>query len=148
MNHQSLFSILNLAAMVGWCILIFAPRGWRWLGMLPRFILPGALALVYVALMGAGYTEANGGFGSIAQVRALFGSDSVLVAGWGHYLAFDLIVGTLLAERMDRVGITRWLQAPILIATFMFGPLGWLLAMGTEAALQLGKPTPRAEGQS
>jgi len=30
-------------------------------------------------------------------VRALFAHDHVLVAGWVHYLAFDLMVGALLA---------------------------------------------------
>jgi hypothetical protein len=66
----------------------------------------------------------------------LFASDPVLVAGWGHYLAFDLLIGVVLADRMDRAAVPRLLQAPVLLATFMFGPVGWLLGMLTEAATQ------------
>jgi hypothetical protein len=54
-------------------------------------------------------------------------SDPVLVAGWIHYLAFDLFVGTWIASEADRLGWNRVVQAPILIATFMFGPIGLLL---------------------
>ena len=92
--------------------------------------------MIYVALMGAYVADAGGGFGSIAEVRTLFMSDPVLVAGWGHYLAFDLLIGSLLAERLDRAGVTRWLQAPVLLLTFLFGPAGWLLGMATEAAVR------------
>jgi hypothetical protein len=90
--------------------------------------------------LAAGATPLDGGFGSIAEVRTLFMSDPVLVAGWGHYLAFDLLIGTLLADRLDRAGVTRWLQAPVLLLTFMFGPAGWLLGLATEAAARWRAP--------
>jgi Domain of unknown function (DUF4281) len=69
------------------------------------------------------FAGSGGGFGSIAAVRTLFASDPVLLAGWLHYLAFDLFVGIWIAEQADALGLNRWLQAPILVATFMFGPL-------------------------
>jgi CBS domain containing-hemolysin-like protein len=140
MALAQLFSMMNLAATGGWLILIFAPRGWRRLGLVARYLIPGVIAVIYAALMGAGFTNAQGGFGSINEVRALFASDPVLVAGWGHYLAFDLIIGTMLAQRMDSVGVTRWLQAPVLVMTFLFGPVGWLLGLGAEAAVRLRGP--------
>lgn len=133
MDWNATFSLMNALAMAGWLVLLFAPRRWTALGLVPRLLVPGAIALLYTALMGAHFAAAGGGYGSIAQVRTLFASDPVLVAGWGHYLAFDLLVGVLLADRLDRAGVTRWLQAPALAATFLFGPAGWLLGMVTEA---------------
>lgn len=133
MDWTALFSLMNSLAMVGWIVLMLVPRGWKALGLLPRTVIPGAIAVAYTALMGAHFAAADGGFGSIAEVRALFASDPVLVAGWGHYLAFDLLIGVLLADRLDRVGVTRLLQIPVLLATFMFGPAGWLLGLITEA---------------
>ena len=65
-------------------------------------------------------------------------SDPVLVAGWVHYLAFDLFIGTWIAVEADKRGYNRVLQAPMLVATFMFGPLGLLLfylTRATETAL-------------
>jgi hypothetical protein len=41
-----------------------------------------------------------------------------------------------MAGRMDRVGIGRFVQAPILGATFMLGPLGFLIAGLTELGLR------------
>jgi hypothetical protein len=133
MDWSALFSLVNGLALAGWAVLLLAPRRWTLLGWLPRVIVPGIIALLYVALMGAYVADAGGGFGSIAEVRTLFMSDPVLVAGWGHYLAFDLLIGSLLADRLDRAGVTRWLQAPVLLLTFLFGPAGWLLGLATEA---------------
>ena len=137
MDWNPLFSVMNSAALLGWAVLILAPRGWRTLSLLPRYAVPGAISVVYVALIGAYFASASGGFGSIAEVRRLFESDPVLVAGWGHYLAFDLLIGTMLADRLDRAGVGRLLQAPVLLMTFMFGPAGWLIGLVTEGAARL-----------
>lgn len=134
MDWNALFGAMNLLAMLGWAVLLLAPRRWALLGLVPRVLVPGVIAVVYTALMGAHFAQAGGGYGTIAAVRTLFASDPVLVAGWGHYLAFDLLVGVWLAERMDRAGVPRLLQAPVLLATFLFGPVGWLLGLATEAA--------------
>jgi hypothetical protein len=136
MAPTPVFSVISSMALAGWLVLLLAPRGWRVLGWVPRLLVPGAIALVYTALMGTNFAASGGGFGSIAEVRQLFASDPVLVAGWGHYLAFDLLIGVVLADRMDRAAVPRLLQAPVLLATFMFGPVGWLLGMLTEAAAQ------------
>ena len=137
MDWNATFSLLNLLAMAGWIVLLLPPRRGTVLGLVPGLLVPGAIAVAYTALMGAHFAAAGGGYGSIAEVRALFASDPVLVAGWGHYLAFDLLIGVLLADRLDRAGVIRWLQAPVLLATFMFGPAGWLLGLATEAAARV-----------
>lgn len=140
-SPSTLFSLMNSLALAGWAVLLLAPRGWTLRGLRPRLLVPVAvalpIALLYAALMAAHFAAAGGGFGSIAEVRRLFASDPVLVAGWGHYLAFDLLVGTWLAERLDRAGVTRWLQAPVLATTFLFGPAGWLLGLATDALARL-----------
>jgi len=74
----------------------------------------------------------GGGFGSLLEVRALFASDPALLAGWLHYLAFDLFVGLWIAERADARGLNRFIQAPLLFATFMFGPIGLLMTIGFD----------------
>jgi hypothetical protein len=75
----------------------------------------------------------GGGFNSIGEVRALFLSDAGLLAGWIHYLAFDLFVGMWIAAEADRAGVSRILQAPLMVATFMFGPIGLLLYLVSRA---------------
>lgn len=135
MAPDVIFKYANLLAMAGWVILIFLPRRWPALFWVPQFWIPGVLALGYSGLMLSGFGTTDGGFGSIGEVRALFSSDTLLTAGWIHYLAFDLFIGAWIARRADEAGINRIVQAPILLATFMFGPMGLLLFLLTRAGL-------------
>lgn len=135
MAPEVIFKYANLLAMAGWVILIFLPRRWPSLFWVPQFWIPGVLALGYSGLILANFGTTDGGFGSIGEVRALFQSDALLTAGWLHYLAFDLFIGAWIARRADEAGIHRLVQAPILVATFMFGPMGLVLFFMTRAGL-------------
>jgi hypothetical protein len=50
-----------------------------------------------------------------------------MVAGWTHYLAFDLLVGNWEMRDATARGIPYALVLPCLVLTFLFGPAGWLL---------------------
>jgi len=128
MNWEPLFSIANALALASWATLIAAPRR----AILRRVIRYGVIGLFCLAystlIMLYCFRVEGGGFGSLHEVKALFTSDPVVLAGWLHYLAFDLFVGLWIAQRADALGISRLIQAPLLIATFMFGPVGLLVA--------------------
>jgi len=81
------------------------------------------------------FAGGEGGFGSIADVRLLFASDEILLAGWIHYLAFDLFIGAWIARRSDEARIPRLIQAVILGFTFMYGPVGLLLFFMVRALM-------------
>jgi len=49
------------------------------------------------------------------------------LAGWVHYLAFDLFIGSWEVRDANRHGIPPWAIIPSLILTFLFGPMGLLL---------------------
>ena len=126
-----IFSAVNLIAIVGWAILLLLPRREILLTVV-LYLGIGVLCLVYVG--GLAHAVASGvaeiDFGSIEGVRAIFASDAGVTVGWTHYLAFDLFVGLWIARDADAKGVARLLQAPILLATLMAGPLGllvWLL---------------------
>lgn len=136
MPLEQIFSFSGSLAMLAWLVLVLAPRRWVLVNAIPRIAVPLALSLVYAGFILAYFAESGGGYGTLAEVRQLFTLDELLLAGWVHYLAFDLMVGGFLADRMDRIGINRFVQAPILVSTFMFGPVGVLLAFGTEAVLR------------
>jgi hypothetical protein len=67
-------------------------------------------------------------------VRALFQSDALLVAGWLHYLAFDLFVGAWQVRTARAEGIPHLMVVPCLVLTFLFGPVGFLLFLILRAA--------------
>jgi hypothetical protein len=128
MSWEPLFSVANTLALAAWLGLLVLPR-WKLLLQTIRFGVVGLLAAGYSTLVFVYFFRIDGGgFGSLAAVRTLFTNDPVLLAGWVHYLAFDLFVGVWLAERLDAQRIARPLQALVLVTTFMFGPLGYLLA--------------------
>ncbi len=145
MTWDDAFAISSTLALAGWVILAVAPRQ-PWVLAVPGLAIPLLLAAGYAVIMMQHFAAAGGGFGSVAEVRALFQSDPVLVAGWQHYLAYDLFLGTWVARRLDGAGVHRVLQWPVLGACFMLGPIGflvgWALAQlaGHTAALRGGVP--------
>ncbi len=113
--------------MVGWIVLIFAPKSKAADLLIYRAGLPLAFSVLYLAALATGGPIPGGGFGSLPEVRTLFTSDWALLAGWVHYLAFDLIIGGILSKKMAEQGFSPFLRAPILVLTFMFGPVGFLV---------------------
>lgn len=137
-----LFSLANPLAIIGWVMLVLAPR-WRGTRAL---VLSGAwslgLAGAYALLIGGHYLGAHGGeggFASLAQVAALFHNPWALLAGWVHYLCFDLFVGAWEARDAQRCGLPHWALVPALGLTFLFGPVGLLVYFGVRRAF--GSPT-------
>ena len=136
MTPEILFSLASTAAMIGWVLLILGPRQFAWFNVIPLWIIPTGLSAVYAALIFSRFAGAGGGFDSLGNVMILMSNQWVMLAGWVHFLAFDLFVGAFMAARMDRVGVGRLVQASILGTTFMLGPLGFLIAGLTELGLR------------
>jgi hypothetical protein len=123
---DALFRVANTSALLAWVALIALPR-WPWLRQVTQWGVVGALCTLYSVLIFVYFfTVPGGGFGDLASVQRLFTSREVALAGWVHYLAFDLLVGLWIAQRADSAGMSRLMQSPLLLATFMFGPFGLL----------------------
>ena len=127
LTAQDWFGWAGQLVMIGWVILVFMPRRIKPLFFVAQYLIPMSLGLLYSGLALTHYFTSDGGYGSIKQVRELFSNDFMLLAGWVHYLAFDLFVGAWISKKADTLGVSRILQAPILIATLMFGPVGLVL---------------------
>lgn len=98
--------------------------------------MPLLLAGLYGFLLLQGKPAEGAGFRTLAQVSRLFASPEVLLAGWVHYLAFDLFTGAWEARDAVRLGLSRWLVAPCLALTFLFGPVGLMLYLLLRLALR------------
>ena len=75
-------------------------------------VVPSLLAVVYVVLVAATLPRSEGGFSSLAGVSALFDNPWALLAGWTHYLAFDLFIGGWEVRDAQRRGIPHLLVVP------------------------------------
>jgi hypothetical protein len=130
MSAEQVFGIAGQLTMVCWILLaasLFIPRlrkGVQWLAIVAW---PTLIGLTYLAAMAADYPAPQGGFGSLADVRLLFSSDWILLAGWVHYLVFDYFVGAWMVRDSDRQNVHAVLVLPCLFLCLMAGPLGLLL---------------------
>jgi hypothetical protein len=127
MSPERLFSLCNSFALLGWLILIFAGR-MQWAARLVSgVVIPLTIAVLYAFLIAAHWGETQGGFGTLDGVAALFSNRWLLLAGWIHYLAFDLFIGSWEVRDSQALGISHFIVIPCLALTFMFGPAGLLL---------------------
>jgi hypothetical protein len=127
MNPAQVFSIVSAMAALQWLLLIVMPK-WkvtRWL--VNHGAVPLLLSVIYCIYVTGFFSIQGGGFGSVQEVRTLFGNDNLLLAGWVHYLAFDLLIGFSIIKSARASAVPHWLVIPCLVLTFMFGPCGYLL---------------------
>ena len=116
-----------MLVLPGWLLLIFLPR-WKWSArVIAGVLIPLLLALIYLYLIVTHFRGSEGNFNSLAEVLKLFQNPYNLLAGWVHYLAFDLFIGSWEVRDSRRLGIHHLLVVPCLVLTFLFGPVGLLL---------------------
>ena len=129
MSWETIFNLANGWALLAWLVLLLAPRG----GLSGAFVMYAGVGLLCAAYAaGLALVLARGGgaeadFTTIAGVRAIFASDAGATIGWLHYLAFDLFTGIWISQDGDRKGFARMVQAPVLVLTFLAGPVGLLI---------------------
>ncbi|HTS75559.1 MAG TPA: ABA4-like family protein [Bryobacteraceae bacterium] len=127
MTPERLFSLCNSVALIGWVILVLFGR-MRWVArLITGAVIPLLIAILYIYLIAAHWGESQGGFGTLDGVAALFSNRWLLLAGWIHYLAFDLFIGSWEVRDSQMLGMPHLLVIPCLALTFLFGPAGLLL---------------------
>lgn len=126
---EALFLMASLAVVPGWALLVLVPHRRRLQRQVNLGVIPVFLGAVYAALFPLAWMAApEGGFGSLSALRALVDADPrILLAGWLHWIAFDLIIGTLLLWRLRARGLPQALILVPLALVFLAGPLGWLV---------------------
>lgn len=135
--QETIFSAANTLALLGW-LGLGAGFVWRqdrafWVA---GRVIPGLLAIAYAVVLAIGLSgDGGGGFRSLAAVRQLFAEPWIMLAGWIHYLCFDLLTGHWIATETRRRGLPGWLLVPALPLTFLFGPLGLLVFFAASASL-------------
>ena len=137
MSPDLLFKIANLAVLPAWLLIAIAPR-WVWTERLVFHAwVPIALAVAYVFAFASAMPFPDGaGFDSVSGVSAFFQIPYVAVAGWIHYLAFDLFVGCWEVRDARRNSIPHLAILPALFLTLYLGPVGLGLYLLLRAVLR------------
>jgi hypothetical protein len=134
MSPNDAFLVLNWIALAAWVLLALLPGKRVVTDLVAGKVVPALLAVVYVAIVAANWMGSEGSFSSLSGVSTLFANPWLLVAGWTHYLAFDLFVGSWEVRDARERGIPHLLVVPCLVLTLMFGPAGWLLYLAVRSA--------------
>lgn len=137
MSPDELFQIANPLALLGWITLLLSPWIPVWSQRVAATIIPLLLSIAYSALILAFWSGLEGGFDSLENVMRLLSQPEAALAGWLHYLAFDLFVGAWIARTARAEAVAHLLVIPCLILTFLFGPAGYLAFQLLRATLGL-----------
>lgn len=126
---ETAFQIANALVLPPWILMIFAPR-WsvtQWL--VSSYLIPVLLACMYAYFIFSGGPLDFNDFSTLEGVKRLFskGGDGAVLAGWIHYLAFDLVAGSfVLKDSQEKTIGHGWIVLPLFFC-FMLGPIGLLL---------------------
>ena len=130
MTTSAVFQFANTIAMLMWVLMILLPN-WKWTRFLVDYklvpILLSVLYMIYIvqSMQGGGGMD----FSSLESVKKLFTIEIAVLAGWLHYLAFDLVVGMWILDQNRVLKINHLILVPCLLGAFIFGPVGFLLYM-------------------
>jgi hypothetical protein len=134
MNPETVFQIANCIALTGWILLVFGGCA-RWTAsVVSGLMIPLLLALVYCWLIVSHWGETPGSFQTLEGVATLMSNHWILVAGWVHYLTFDLFIGSWELRDARERRIPHLVVVPCLLLTFLFGPAGLLLYFAVRFA--------------
>ncbi len=124
MNAELIFSIANNAVLPAWILLAVAPgwKGTQWIVHTAAFSL--AMAALYAIVIVPAMSGAEGNMFTLAGVQQLFSNPLAALAGWLHYLAFDLFIGAWEVRNARRLAIPHWQVLPCLFFTMVLGPVG------------------------
>jgi hypothetical protein len=128
---SNLYKLVNAVAAIGWVILIFLPN-WNLADSAIKNGIVVGLSVFYIYVLFIRKDIKNevypkGNFTSLEGVINLFKNPRNLLAGWVHYLAFDLMLGIYIKSQANEIGMSHFLQIPCFILTFILGPVGYLL---------------------
>ena len=128
--HETLFGLINASVLPAWAALLLAPR-WRHTQALAVTVTVALVSCAYVALVAYALVSDQGAegvdFTTMAGVAAIFSAPLGVLAGWAHYLAFDLFVGAWIVRDARARGIPHRLAVPAIALCFLAGPAGYLL---------------------
>ncbi len=115
------FTLLNLAVLPWWLLWLGAPHSKLGLRAAGHSAICIGLCLVYAVLISAALLTAPPLGLGLAALKAALATDLGFLAGWTHYLAFDLFVGAWIVRESRRL---RLEPRPYLVPALLLGPLG------------------------
>lgn len=134
-RERRLYAVVNTCTAPVWLLMIAAPRS-PLTAQAVRLATPlyAALGATYVGLLASTWGGERVDFRDPDSVRGALQRPRGFLAGWAHYIAFDLFVGRWIWEQ----GLTAQRSTRLaLLLTWLAGPAGltlWLAQSGVSRA--------------
>lgn len=120
MQAETAFQLVNLAVLPIWATWIVAPRSRLAVRLAASGVFLILLCVLYAGLLAGALSGGSGGF-DFEGLRAGLATPQGFLAGWTHWLAFDLFVGGWIVRESGRIAVE---PRPFLVLTLLAGPLG------------------------
>ncbi len=127
MSLESIFTIISNIILPFWLLLLFAPHAKVTKVLVHTGLIPAVYAIVYTYYLITGLflgMPEGGGMGSLEALMIAFTEPNAVIAGWTHYLVFDLFIGAWIVRDAKRESIHHLAVVIPLVLTFVAGPLG------------------------
>ncbi len=134
MTPDTMFHVVNAVALAGWLVLLASPFIPETSDRISGIAIPLLLSIAYAGLIIAYFEQPEGGFDTLENVTKLFAKPEAVLAGWIHYLAFDLFVGAWEVRTARRENIPFLAVIPCLFLTLLLGPAGFLAFTAVRGA--------------
>ena len=131
-RERRLYALINTCTAPLWLLMIVLPRSALTASAI-RLATPlyAVLGASYVGLLASGWGGERVDFRDPETVRRGLLQPRSFLAGWSHYIAFDLFVGRWIWEQgLETARSTR----VALLLTWMAGPAGLTVWLGQSAA--------------
>jgi hypothetical protein len=120
-SPEASFQLLNLVVLPWWGAFLAAPRSRTARVMASHGGIFVALGAIYSSLLARALVGDSGGGFDLAGLQRAFQNPTAFLAGWTHYLAFDLFVGAWIVREALRIDVEA---RPFLFFTWIAGPIG------------------------
>jgi hypothetical protein len=129
MTPSQFFTLINIAAAVGWILILVISRFWKGADAFLVCVVVAILAIAYSYFNFAHIGEAGGAasFLTFEGVTNIFSKPWLIDAAWAHIVGIDLIIGMLIKNNAAKHGIPYGVVVILLLITIAFTPLGLLL---------------------
>jgi hypothetical protein len=146
---ETLFQVSNILVLPFWLLMIVLPH-WRWTQRIigsPWIAAPTALIYAILVVPSVATLLPALAQPTLAGIAVLLGTPEAAAIAWAHFLTFDLLTGRWAYLDSRARKISAWVMAPILLLTFLLGPLGFLLYLlvRSAASLATGRGTAISE---
>jgi len=147
MSSESLlmaFQFGNVLILPLWMLLFFAPTTTIATRLFEKRTVLLVFAALYSAVVVPVLTQNPASLAVLLKptlpgVQGLLSSEGGAVAGWIHFLCFDLFVAAEIRARALARGHSFFWVSPIFFLVLMLGPLGWLVFEAVSlVAIRLG----------